>query len=80
MKNYGMKVAIKFSARSPIYQAGVQRKTFRNITEIHYNYPRLGHKSRIVFESDIHGTGFTYSLNDIYEFEAVIETEKAEGI
>lgn len=78
--NYGMKVVVKFSARSPMYQAGVQRETFRNITEIHYNYPRLDHKCRIALESDIHGTGFTYSLHDIYEFEAVIETEKAEEI
>jgi len=81
--NHGMKVAVKFSARSPMYQAGVQQETLRNITEIHYNYPagRLcSSRPRVAFESDIHRTGFTYGLNDIYEFEAVIETERADEI
>lgn len=81
--NYGMKVVVKFSARSPMYQAGVQRETLRNVTEIHYNYPtgrRVSSGPRVAFESDIHKTGFTYGLNDIYEFEAVIETEKANEI
>jgi len=40
-----------------------------NVTEIHYCYPSLMGK-RIVFESDIEGTGCTYPVEDVIEFEA----------
>lgn len=41
-----------------------------NITEIHYCYQSFLGK-RIAFESDIEGTGYTYAVSDVIEFEAV---------
>jgi len=38
-----------------------------NVTEIHYCHPS---GKRIVFESDIEGTGCTYPVEDVIEFEA----------
>lgn len=46
-----------------------------NITEIHYCYPSPMGK-RIAFESDIDGTGYTYDVADVIEFEA---TEQSAG-
>lgn len=53
--------------------------TFRNVTEIHYNFKPAARKNRIAFESSIHATGSTYDISDIAEFEALRETEKAEA-
>ena len=49
-----------------------------NITEIHYRYPAgwTGAPDRIAFESDIDGTGYTYDLADIKEFEALLPTQE----
>jgi len=48
-----------------------------NITEIHYRYPSLRGKlgDRIAFESDIDGTGGTYFVDEILEFEAIARAE-----
>ena len=40
-----------------------------NVTEIHFCYPSTLGK-RIAFESDVEGTGCTYSVEDVIEFEA----------
>ena len=50
-----------------------------NITEIHYRYPQsyAARPERIAFESDIDGTGYTYNLADIKEFEARLPTQEA---
>ena len=40
-----------------------------NVTEIHFCYPSPMGK-RIAFESDIEGTGCTYDVADVIEFEA----------
>ena len=55
--------------------------TYRNVTEIHYNYSSIIEMYGtvwIAFESMIHGTGCTFKMEDITEFEAKTETEKAE--
>ena len=52
----------------------------RNVTEIHYNYNHGVLKTpdyRVAFESNVHGTGITYSASDVVEFDATPETEKA---
>jgi hypothetical protein len=81
MEGFGLKVHIKFS-KSGLFKG--REQVSRNVTEIHYNYQHspayngLTHKElRVAFESDIHGTGVTYALSDIEEFEATVETEKA---
>lgn len=59
-------VKIKFSETSPYFKSGTKEETLENITEVHYNYDRNG---RIAFGSDVDGTGYTYALADIAEFE-----------
>jgi hypothetical protein len=49
-----------------------------NITEIHFCYPRILGK-RIAFESDTEGTGCTYDLSDVIEFEAVEHSVNTDG-
>jgi hypothetical protein len=44
-----------------------------NVTEIHYSYPSAIGKS-IAFESDVDGTGCTYPVSDVIEFEATQQT------
>jgi hypothetical protein len=44
-----------------------------NVTEIHYCYPSAIGKS-IAFESDVDGTGCTYPVSDVIEFEATQQT------
>ena len=70
----GMYVTVRFTQMS-IYPTKVV--ILRNVTEIHYNYKSRLHK-RIAFESDIHGTGATYDIDDIAEFETRPETEVAD--
>jgi len=50
-----------------------------NITEIHYRFPArcYGDPERIAFESDIDGTGCTYDIADIAEFEARLPAREA---
>ena len=62
MNNLGIAVKIRFSDGCPLQ--GLE-DTLRNVSEIHYNY-RPG---RIAFESDLHGTGITYDVSWISEFE-----------
>lgn len=74
-KNHGVKVVIQFEIAS---RFSGQTVTLRNVTEIHYNYPSASPGSRVAFESDIHGTGITYDVDDILEFETKLEDQEAE--
>ena len=76
--NFGMKVKLWHNL-----QGRTTMETLRNVTEVHYNYRRRNKsvpgEVMVAFESDIHSTGNTYRLASIVEFEAVLETERAEG-
>lgn len=82
MINYGMKVRILFKKNSK-FKGKTER--LRNVTEIHYNYNHRFIKDgalhilirMVAFESDIHKTGVTYSIEEIEEFETKLETKKA---
>lgn len=55
---------------------------YRNVTEIHFNYPSaclevMG--QQVAFESDIHQTGQTLRISDISSFETTLETKKEEN-
>ena len=64
----GFKVLLKLGER---YNFATEK--LEGITEIHYNYDTpMGEKS-IAFESDILGTGATYYIKDVKEFEAVLK-------
>lgn len=67
--NFGNKVTVKF-------QNPERTVVFRNVTEIHFNFPSALKDKRIAFESDIHRTGCTYAFEDVLEFETALETEK----
>jgi len=69
---FGFNVRIKFKKDSPF---GNIEENYRNVTEIHYNYPSAFGQS-VAFESDIHGTGGTKLTDYIKEFEATLETKK----
>ena len=69
-KGFGFRVRVQFKMGSVFRGAS---ETLRNVTEIHMGY-RPG---RIAFESDIHGTGHTYNVADIAEYEALPETNVA---
>lgn len=69
--NLGFKVRVVFNKWT---------ETFRNITEIHYGYETHSSKKRIAFESDIHSMGYTYYFDEVTEFEALLEVEKADHI
>lgn len=69
----GMRVAVQFTGEK-FADITDPSSVYRNVTEIHYRY----RKKMIAFESDIHGTGMTWPLKDIREFEAMAESEKAE--
>jgi hypothetical protein len=77
VEKLGFKVRIKYHIDSVFFANGVINQTFRNVTEIHYNYPSAVANS-VAFESDVHSTGQTHLLSDIQEFEAEMEVEKAE--
>ena len=79
MSKFGIKVTVRFSATGTFMSLKDLTQVLRNVTEIHYGYPSVQKRKRIAFESDIHGTGCTYEVNDINEFEATPETEKAEN-
>lgn len=84
-QNFGMKVTVIFKRDSIYTDSPFQQKKiiYHNITEIHYNY-RNGNKDKeiiLALESDIHETGFTFSINnDVEEFFTSIETEIAETV
>lgn len=67
----GMDVRIKFKKDSPLGEFEEMR---HNVTEIHYNFPSIGVKQSVAFESDVHGTGGTIPIEYIEEFEAVAAT------
>ena len=69
----GMKVEVRFTGEL-FAEIENPSATYRNVTEIHYQY----REGMIAFESDIHGTGTTWKLMNIREFEATAETKKAE--
>ena len=64
--NYGMKINITLWLENSIEEA-----VYHNVTEIHYMYQS---KEQVAFESDIHGTGITWALSQVVEFD--IEPEK----
>ena len=73
----GFRIRIWFADNSIYAEGGTRDTVLHNITEIHYCYPK-GYRAapdRIAFESDIDGTGQTYDLADIREFEARIPAE-----
>ena len=63
----GMRVTIRYSDSG-------NTGTLNNVTEVHYGYESW-REGNIAFESDIHGTGITYNISDIAEFECVPATE-----
>ena len=74
--NLGFKVKIKYTKDSAYSRSGCKEQILRNVTEIHYCYKSpLG--KQMAFESDIHGTGCTKFNDEIKEFEATLEKEKA---
>ena len=82
--NLGMKVTLLHARFGPT--------VLRNVTGIHYGYnhrdiQRLPatirpeshlRELKVAFESDIHGTGCTYTVSEIVDFETALEAEKAE--
>lgn len=79
-ESHGMKVRLWHNLEGKTVM-----EMLRNVTGIHYNYRRrykyrhvIDDEVMVAFESDVHGTGGTYRLATVVEFEAVPETEKAE--
>jgi len=71
-------VKVRLAASSPF---GATEETFRNVSEIHYNYRHFGSEKAshsVAFESDEEGTGSTYLIAYIEEFEAK-EQKKGES-
>lgn len=62
-----MTVKIVFTKQSLYAKNGVTEQTLHNITEIHFNYDGRG---GVAFESDVECTGWTFSGDQILEFEA----------
>ncbi len=62
-----MNCKVKFSEESPYFRRGVKEDVIVDVTEIHFNYDGRG---RIAFEQDSLGTGRTFDLKEIKEFEA----------
>lgn len=75
---FGMRVWVRWSEECPWYKEQPER-VFRNVTEIHWRYPGAPTHTRVAFESNIHGTGMTYIVEWIAEFEAKEETQVAEA-
>ena len=75
----GFRVRIWWARGSSQAAAGEVSLVIGNITEIHYRYPKsyAARPERIAFESDIDGTGYTYDLADIKEFEARLPAQEA---
>ena len=75
----GFRVRIWWARGSTQRSGGEVSMVLSNITEIHYRYPKSYKRTpeRIAFESDIDGTGYTYDLADIKEFEARLPTQEA---
>ena len=73
MTQFGFKVKIKFKKDS-LFKG--KSSIYHNVTEIHYNFDSDFPWKRIAFESDIHKTGLTHIIDDIEEFEAIVENKK----
>jgi len=71
----GMKVDLTLRKPYATGSNNVVFETLRNVGEIHYGY---GRTDRVAFESNIHGTGITYEMAHIVEFEAMPEIEQAD--
>ena len=68
-------VKVRFAASSPF---GDTEQMFRNVSDIHYNYRHFGSEKAsqsVAFESDKEGTGSTYLIAYIDEFEVTEEKE-----
>jgi len=48
---------------------------FNNLTEVHWLYPSSEKASRVALESNIHGTGYTYEVNEVASLH--VDTEQA---
>lgn len=66
---FGMQVKVVF--------ADGKQTTYHNVTETHwnYNYSMGGAIRMVAFESDIHGTGYTWPCSHIAEFEVTPDTK-----
>ncbi len=76
-RDLGMKVRVQYHPHCPYSE---KEMTFRNVTEVHYKYPRFPDMVRtykLALESDIHRTGRTEPLTWIAGFEIFPETEMA---
>lgn len=73
--NFGFNVEIKLGGAFGDNEKPV---ILNNVTEIHYHYPSPVAPS-VAFESDIHGTGQTYRIDDVVEFEAKLAERKEES-
>jgi hypothetical protein len=67
---------MNFGSKVIVLMCDGLKKCYRNVTEIHYNYPTVSNMKSIAFESDIHETGITIFIHDIKEFETSVEIEK----
>ena len=73
----GMKVTLQFSEIARRFKS--EEQVYRNVTEVHWNYPRPFPGQSVAFESDIHCTGCTWDTAWVGEFKVVPETEIAEA-
>ena len=69
----GVKVIIKYKRSSPF---GRRQSTYRNVTEIHMNYPSPVGK-QVAFESDVHKTGITQLIKHVESIKVTQENKKA---
>ena len=73
MSDFGIKVTVRFNGTGTFAPLKDRTQVMHNVTEIHYGYSSSFKQKRIAFESDIHGTGCTYNVCDIDEFETELE-------
>lgn len=85
IKNFGNKVTVKIRIGVGVLEK-IITNTYRNVTEIHFNYENSNKGESfgkffggpgIAFESDIHKTGATWRIKQVVEFETELETEIA---
>lgn len=81
-ENFGIKVRVVIASQDN--KEKNEEFFYRNVTEIHYNFKQNETIKeltgiQIAFESDIHGTGATWRISRLVEFETSAETEKAES-
>ena len=76
---YGVTAIVKLNKKLFTEQIDGDLVELNNLTEIHNLYPTPVGK-RIAFESDIHGTGFTYDVEDIISVHIVHANHKTRNI